>query len=123
MNKDIDPSSSVETTIDLPIQPGLAYLKPFYVVGRRIVSEANLRAAPSNGAAQDLIESNISRLRDAVAAYFAVSPPVEKWRREPSIEAERDFAHGDLIIQFSARGFFDQLVAFEDAQCLVTELP
>lgn len=102
--------------IDIPIRPGLAYLKPFYVSGRRRVSEAGTNLTARAFAALQDMESQ-------AVAFFAVSPPVEKWRREPETQTEPDFVHGDLVIQFSARGFFDQLVAFEDAQCLVTELP
>lgn len=48
-----------------------------------------------------------ARETDDMAAWFAVMPPVKRWRAEPQVAVNGDFEHATFVAQGYARGWFE----------------
>lgn len=77
------------------------YKQPFIVMGRRILSKAEIEdnAMAALNAMLDL--------QTTLEAWLWISPVVAKWRVAPETAVERDFEHDRTIVQIRGRGWFD----------------
>ena len=62
----------------------------------------------------DFVAEYVEALTDDLRAYFAVMPPVFKWRTEPEVVFYKDFETDSYHIKAYARGTFDRRVSLRE---------